>query len=131
VSATSWAVTSAASTRGSYAPASARRALIVACTDGRCDIPASKSAASRRGVFTVATALDGEDVVVRVSDTGAGIPDDVRPMIFDPFFTTKDVGRGSGQGLPLARGVVQEGHGGTLTVESVVGEGTTSRCESP
>jgi PAS domain S-box-containing protein len=85
----------------------------------------------RRGVITVATALDGEDVVVRVSDTGEGIPDDVRPMIFDPFFTTKDVGRGSGQGLPLARGVVQEGHGGTLTMESVLGEGTTFSVRIP
>ena len=79
----------------------------------------------------MATALDGEDVVVRVSDSGNGIPDDVRPMIFDPFFTTKDVGRGSGQGLPLARGVVQEGHGGTLTVESVPGEGTTFSVRIP
>jgi signal transduction histidine kinase len=85
----------------------------------------------RRGVIVVATALDGEDVVVSVSDTGAGIPDDVRPMIFDPFFTTKDVGRGSGQGLPLARGVVQEGHGGTLTMESVLGEGTTFSVRIP
>jgi two-component system NtrC family sensor kinase len=85
----------------------------------------------RRGVITVATALDGEEVVVRVMDTGAGIPDAVRPMIFDPFFTTKDVGRGSGQGLPLARGVVQEGHGGTLTVESVLGEGTTFSVRIP
>jgi len=55
----------------------------------------------------------------------------VRPMIFDPFFTTKDVGRGSGQGLPLARGVVQEGHGGTLAVESVLGEGTTFSVRIP
>jgi two-component system NtrC family sensor kinase len=85
----------------------------------------------RRGVITVATALDGEDVVVRVSDTGAGIPADVLPKIFDPFFTTKDVGRGSGQGLALARGVVQEGHGGTLAVESVLGEGTTFSVRIP
>jgi signal transduction histidine kinase len=85
----------------------------------------------RRGVITVATALEREEVVVRISDTGAGIPDDVRPKIFDPFFTTKDVGRGSGQGLPLARGVVQEGHGGTLTVESVPGEGTTFSVRIP
>jgi two-component system NtrC family sensor kinase len=49
----------------------------------------------------------------------------VRDKIFDPFFTTKDVGRGSGQGLPLARGIIQEGHGGTLSVESVLGQGTT------
>jgi PAS domain S-box-containing protein len=85
----------------------------------------------QRGVITVATAVDGEDVVVQISDTGGGIPDDVRPKIFDPFFTTKDVGRGSGQGLPLARGVVQEGHGGSLTVESVAGQGTTFAVRIP
>jgi PAS domain S-box-containing protein len=85
----------------------------------------------QRGVITVATAVDGEDVVIRISDTGGGIPDDVRPKIFDPFFTTKDVGRGSGQGLPLARGVVQEGHGGSLTVESVLGQGTTFTVRIP
>ncbi|MCW2621263.1 MAG: Two component multi-sensor signal transduction histidine kinase, partial [Frankiales bacterium] len=85
----------------------------------------------QRGLITVSTAVDGEDVVVRISDTGGGIPDDVRPKIFDPFFTTKDVGRGSGQGLPLARGVVQEGHGGSLTVESVLGRGTTFAVRIP
>jgi two-component system NtrC family sensor kinase len=79
----------------------------------------------RRGLITVATAVDGDDVVVRITDTGPGIPDDVRPKIFDPFFTTKDVGRGSGQGLPLARGIVHDGHGGSLALESVVGHGST------
>ncbi|MCW2535140.1 MAG: Two component multi-sensor signal transduction histidine kinase, partial [Modestobacter sp.] len=85
----------------------------------------------QRGMITVTTAVDRGDVVVRISDTGGGIPDDVRPKIFDPFFTTKDVGRGSGQGLPLARGVVQEGHGGSLTVESVFGQGTTFAVRIP
>ncbi|MCU1605003.1 MAG: Two component multi-sensor signal transduction histidine kinase [Modestobacter sp.] len=85
----------------------------------------------KRGVITVATAVDGDDVIVSISDTGGGIPDDVRPKIFDPFFTTKDVGRGSGQGLPLARGVVQEGHGGSLTVDSVLGRGTTFAVRIP
>jgi two-component system NtrC family sensor kinase len=85
----------------------------------------------QRGVINVATAVDGEDVVIRISDTGGGIPETVRPKIFDPFFTTKDVGRGSGQGLPLARGVVQEGHGGTLTVDSVLGQGTTFTVRIP
>ncbi len=79
----------------------------------------------QRGTITVATAMEGVDAVVRITDTGGGIPEDVGTKIFDPFFTTKDVGRGSGQGLPLARGVVQEGHGGSLTFESVLGEGTT------
>jgi two-component system NtrC family sensor kinase len=85
----------------------------------------------RRGRITVATAVEGTDVVVRVSDTGCGIPENVRSKIFDPFFTTKDVGRGSGQGLPLVRGVVQEGHGGSLTVDSVVGQGTTFAVRIP
>jgi PAS domain S-box-containing protein len=85
----------------------------------------------RRGVITVSTVVERGDVVIRVSDTGGGIPEDVRPKIFDPFFTTKDVGRGSGQGLPLARGVIQEGHGGSLTVESVVGQGTTFAVRIP
>jgi signal transduction histidine kinase len=85
----------------------------------------------RRGRITVATLLDGDDVVVRFSDTGCGIPDEVRSKIFDPFFTTKDVGRGSGQGLPLVRGVVQEGHGGSVSVDSVVGQGTTFTVRVP
>lgn len=85
----------------------------------------------RRGTITVATLLDGDDVVVRISDTGCGIPEEVRSKIFDPFFTTKDVGRGSGQGLPLVRGVVQEGHGGTVSVDSVVGQGTTFTVRVP
>jgi PAS domain S-box-containing protein len=85
----------------------------------------------RRGVITVATVADGDDVVVRISDTGCGIPEDVRPKIFDPFFTTKDVGRGSGQGLPLVRGVVQDGHAGSLTVESAAGQGTTFMVRLP
>jgi two-component system NtrC family sensor kinase len=85
----------------------------------------------RRGAITVTTAVDGEDAVVRISDTGGGIPDDVRQKIFDPFFTTKDVGRGSGQGLPLARGVVQEGHGGTLTLDTIIGRGSTFTVRIP
>jgi PAS domain S-box-containing protein len=85
----------------------------------------------RRGVITVATAVDGDEAVVRISDTGGGIPDDVLPKIFDPFFTTKDVGRGSGQGLPLVRGVVQEGHGGSIVVESAAGQGSTFSVRIP
>jgi two-component system NtrC family sensor kinase len=51
-----------------------------------------------RGTIRLTAAVDGEDVVVRISDTGPGIPDHVLPKIFDPFFTTKGVGRGTGQG---------------------------------
>jgi two-component system, NtrC family, sensor kinase len=85
----------------------------------------------RRGLITVATELDGTDVVVRIGDSGGGIPETIRSKIFDPFFTTKEVGKGSGQGLPLVRGVVQEGHGGSVTVDSVVGQGTTFSVRIP
>jgi PAS domain S-box-containing protein len=84
-----------------------------------------------RGTICVTTAVDGSDVLVRISDTGTGIPDDVLPKIFDPFFTTKGVGRGTGQGLPLARAVIENGHGGTLTVDSRPGDGTTFTVRLP
>jgi signal transduction histidine kinase len=85
----------------------------------------------RRGTIRISSEVDGDHAVVRISDDGAGIPDDVLPKIFDPFFTTKDVGRGSGQGLPLVRTVVEKGHGGTLTVDSEPGIGTTFTLRLP
>jgi PAS domain S-box-containing protein len=79
----------------------------------------------KRGVIRVRTFQDKADVVVAISDTGTGIPEAVRGKIFDPFFTTKGVGKGTGQGLALARSVVVEQHGGTLTFETEMGKGTT------
>jgi PAS domain S-box-containing protein len=83
------------------------------------------------GLIGVTTAHDGDHVVITISDTGGGIPDDVRTRMFDPFFTTKEVGKGSGQGLPLVRAVIQEGHRGSLTVQSTVGVGTTFTIRLP
>ena len=79
----------------------------------------------QRGVIRVRTYQEGSIVVIAISDTGTGIPEAVRGRIFDPFFTTKDVGRGTGQGLALARAVVGEQHGGSLTFETEMGKGTT------
>lgn len=79
----------------------------------------------RKGTVRVRTAREGDRVVVAISDTGCGIPEEIRPKIFDQFFTTKEVGRGTGQGLALARAIVVEQHGGSLTFESEVGQGTT------
>ncbi len=59
------------------------------------------------------------------ADTGAGIPEDARAKIFDPFFTTKTVGKGSGQGLAIAHGVIVQKHGGTISFETELGKGTT------
>ena len=79
----------------------------------------------QRGVIRVRTYLEGSVVVVAISDTGTGIPETVRGRIFDPFFTTKEVGKGTGQGLALARAVVVDQHGGSLTFETEMGKGTT------
>jgi len=66
-----------------------------------------------------------EGVEISVTDNGPGIPSDVKEKIFEPFFTTKPTGEGTGLGLSLAYGIVVQGHGGSMTVESVEGRGTT------
>jgi two-component system, NtrC family, sensor kinase len=78
-----------------------------------------------KGLITVRTRQDGDDVLVSIGDTGGGIPEHVRERIFDPFFTTKEVGKGTGQGLAIARSVVLEKHGGELWFETELGKGTT------
>lgn len=78
-----------------------------------------------KGKIVVSTRCDGDYVEVRIVDTGSGIPKEISEHIFDPFFTTKGVGRGTGQGLAIARNVVVDKHGGTLTFESKMGTGTT------
>jgi PAS domain S-box-containing protein len=74
----------------------------------------------------VSTRLDPKsgNVVVRVTDSGPGIPKDILPRIFEPFFTTKDVGEGTGIGLSFCHRVVQS-HGGTIQVETTEGGGST------
>ena len=86
---------------------------------------------SKRGKITVASRRDGEDaVLITVTDTGCGIPPAIRERVFDPFFTTKEVGRGTGQGLAIARSVI-DSHHGMLTFESAVGKGTTFKMLLP
>jgi signal transduction histidine kinase len=77
-----------------------------------------------RGTIKVSSWADREDIVICVEDDGGGIPQHVQPRIFDPFFTTKEVGRGTGQGLSIARSIVVERHGGSLSFETKVGSGT-------
>ncbi len=84
-----------------------------------------------KGVITVRTAAEGDKVHISIADTGAGIPESIRSKIFDPFFTTKEVGRGTGQGLAIARSVVVERHNGALTFESEEGKGTTFHIRLP
>lgn len=78
-----------------------------------------------KGTITVSTRRDSDWAEVRISDTGSGIPENIRGRIFDPFFTTKEVGKGTGQGLTIAHHVVVDKHGGTITFETEPGKGTT------
>ena len=79
----------------------------------------------RLGVITVATRYERGTAIITVSDTGTGIPENIRARIFDPFFTTKEVGKGTGQGLSIAWSMVKERHGGELLFDTEVGKGTT------
>jgi len=67
---------------------------------------------------------DADFVQIEVSDTGAGMTDEVKARIFDPFFTTKPAGVGTGLGLPICLGIVTA-HGGTLEAKSTPGQGST------
>ena len=78
-----------------------------------------------KGRITVSTRSNEGWAEVRISDTGCGIPPEIRSRIFDPFFTTKEVGKGTGQGLAIAHAVVVGKHAGTIDFESEVAKGTT------
>jgi len=79
----------------------------------------------QKGRITLVTRQDDKWVELRISDTGAGIPEAIRQRIFDPFFTTKKVGKGTGQGLAIVHDVIVEKHQGAIALESEVGVGTT------
>jgi two-component system NtrC family sensor kinase len=84
-----------------------------------------------KGQIRVRTTRENGAALITISDTGCGIPEANRARVFDPFFTTKEVGRGTGQGLAIARSVVVERHKGRLTFESEVGKGTTFYIRLP
>ena len=82
------------------------------------------SKSGQKGNIRIHTEAEGDHVLISIADNGAGIPEAIRDRIFDPFFTTKEVGRGTGQGLAIARAVVDR-HRGSLTFQSEIGRGTT------
>ncbi|RKH30339.1 PAS domain S-box protein [Corallococcus sp. CA041A] len=82
------------------------------------------------GLVYLSTLQEGPEAVVRVRDTGTGIEQRNLSRIFEPFFTTKPEGRGTGLGLSICQGIV-ENHGGRLTVESTLGQGTTFTVRLP
>lgn len=74
--------------------------------------------------------MPGHYVAIAVADTGCGISEDARAHIFEPFFTTKAPGEGTGLGLSTVAGIVRN-HGGTVTIDSTVGQGSTFRVFLP
>ena len=99
----------------------AAHALEESVTSGRRD----------KGLIKITTKRSPEYAVVSIHDNGCGIQPEIINRIFDPFFTTKEVGKGTGQGLAIARSVVVDKHNGKLEVESSVGVGTTFKILLP
>ena len=86
---------------------------------------------SENGTIRISTHHTEDLAEIRITDTGSGIPENIRSRIFDPFFTTKTVGKGTGQGLAIAYSVIVDKHGGDLNVESEVGKGTCFSIRLP
>lgn len=84
-----------------------------------------------KGTITIRTRRRQDWAEIEVADTGTGIPANVQPRIFEPFFTTKEVGKGTGQGLAIARSVVVDKHGGELVFRTREGQGTTFTVRLP
>jgi len=82
------------------------------------------------GILNITTYIEGDYIVVEVSDTGPGIPEANLQRIFDPFFTTKPVGKGTGLGLSICYGIVKK-MGGEINVKSALGKGTTFTIKLP
>jgi signal transduction histidine kinase len=79
----------------------------------------------KRGTIMVSTRVRDDQIVISVSDTGAGMTADVRSRAFEPMFTTKTVGKGSGLGLAFVWSTIVDQHGGTIECSTTPGIGTT------
>lgn len=87
-------------------------------------------AIEKKGNITIITKIDGEKLVILITDTGGGINKDNISKIMDPFFTTKDPGKGTGLGLAITYNIIQE-HQGTIEFESQIGIGTNAIIKLP
>ncbi len=86
----------------------------------------ASQAITGEGKISLSASIDevGENAVIRITDTGIGIPDEIKARLFDPFYTTKEEGQGTGLGLSIAYGIIQK-HNGEIVVESVPGHGAS------
>lgn len=86
---------------------------------------------TQKGIIRVTTRRDDASIVITISDTGAGIPEEVQKRMFEPFFTTKGHDKGTGQGLLYVKTIVVDKHHGILTWDSKSGQGTTFTVRIP
>jgi signal transduction histidine kinase len=101
--------------------------LIVNASHAIADVVADSGT---RGRIDIRTRVDGDAAVITIADSGCGIPAEITDRVFDPFFTTKEVGRGTGQGLAIARTIIDR-DGGELTFDTRPGDGTTFTIRLP
>jgi signal transduction histidine kinase len=87
-------------------------------------------AIEKKGTVTLRTRRKNGHILIEVSDTGRGMPEEIRKKLFEPFFTTKPVGQGMGLGLSISAMIVHN-HGGQISVKSRVGRGSVFRVELP
>ena len=83
------------------------------------------------GRIDVVTRLEEQSVIISVSDDGCGMDAATQQRIYDPFFTTKKVGKGTGQGLSMAHSIIVGKHGGSIEVQSTLGQGSTFTIRLP
>ena len=74
--------------------------------------------------ISISVATDAEQLTISIADNGEGMSDEVQQRIYENFFTTKPVGEGTGLGMGITRDIIEKRHGGKLTFESTVGQGT-------
>jgi two-component system, NtrC family, sensor kinase len=102
--------------------------LIVNASHAIADVVGSSGA---KGKISISAECDASHAVIRIADTGTGIPEHARGKVFDPFFTTKEVGKGTGQGLSMAYNCIVERHKGSIDFETELGVGTTFTIRLP
>ncbi|MFQ3276781.1 MAG: two-component system NtrC family sensor kinase [Colwellia sp.] len=81
--------------------------------------------AQQNGKIEIVVSKQDDDIIIKITDNGKGMPPEIRERIFDPFYTTKGVNKGTGQGLNLAYAVIVDRHNGSIHACSEVGVGTT------
>jgi Signal transduction histidine kinase len=91
----------------------------------------ASQAIADEGSIDVRTSLEKDHVHIAISDTGSGIPPEVRSKIFAAGFTTKPFGEGTGLGLTITREIIEDTHGGSISFETEMGKGTTFHVSIP